>query len=407
MTAQWLAKLGLLLVKAASKDPKLAKALGKVPGDSPALPNFPDGYAMFEHRFSKRMGIKAVQVISDSPPSGSKKDEKVLKKSMGKGKGSDKLRTDPYVFGHPGNKKFRSCEEMLPHLVWLYTDPTLDHRNCKCQYCKDYVKKLQKTLAFSERNLVLEQSVNDNSNDQVKKDISWMAGNMDTDNTEDLVVSLVPQFRAGEIVWVRMKVVSNEEEMDEGTSATVKGASWQIAVDDGQGASGSGSGAGAVAGSSSSSSAALSVDLSRPLWPCRVISRFVRSHQAEGLSYSYSVFPLHTNADLLGVPESRLIPFLQHMPATPPSRPEILDNTLKTTVTLATLQALRIASRIRGTETYAWHSTTEAVTEEGKAWIDKMEKLNHFKGVWFGADFLRRDDLVGFVEADAVFGTVI
>jgi hypothetical protein len=74
-----------------------------------------------------------------------------------------------------------------------------------------------------------------------------------------------------------------------------------------------------------------------------------------------------------------------------------LEPTLAATLANATLQALRIAARIRGTETYTWHDTssTEAATERDKTWIDKMETLNHYKGLWFGADFLRRGDLVG------------
>ncbi|KAJ3308020.1 hypothetical protein HDU76_004183 [Blyttiomyces sp. JEL0837] len=44
---------------------------------------------------------------------------------------------DKYLFGHPRSRgsKFRSPKEFLPHLIWLATDRTRNHANCKCHHC--------------------------------------------------------------------------------------------------------------------------------------------------------------------------------------------------------------------------------------------------------------------------------
>jgi hypothetical protein len=51
------------------------------------------------------------------------------------------LRVDPYVFGHPSGRRFRSVNEMVPHMIWLYTDSSRKHSNCKCLYCPLVVKQ--------------------------------------------------------------------------------------------------------------------------------------------------------------------------------------------------------------------------------------------------------------------------
>ncbi|GAA5914780.1 uncharacterized protein JCM6883_001093 [Sporobolomyces salmoneus] len=49
--------------------------------------------------------------------------------------GSGQIRTDPYVFGSPSNAKFRSANEIIPHLFWLLTHAPDNRQRCKCQYC--------------------------------------------------------------------------------------------------------------------------------------------------------------------------------------------------------------------------------------------------------------------------------
>ncbi|KAJ3183431.1 hypothetical protein HDU87_006750 [Geranomyces variabilis] len=46
---------------------------------------------------------------------------------------SDGVTVDPYLYGHPSGRRFRSPTEFQPHLVWLAVgDPSI---RCKCQYC--------------------------------------------------------------------------------------------------------------------------------------------------------------------------------------------------------------------------------------------------------------------------------
>lgn len=384
LTARWLNKLGTLLAKEAGKNPALKKALGDSKNhQNPRLERLPPGYEMFEHRFSLRAGIRAAEVTLESPSKKGK--DKALTSSIGKSRGpKDTIRTDPYVYGHPGNARFRSCEEMLPHLVWLYTDPTLDHRNCACKYCKDYLKKLARVLAGSEQVIVLEQQVNPDSNEE-RKHVLY-----DTADPPEgtLVRSLVPQFRIGELVWVKMKVTESEDEPEEGVEVSVKGADWRISLDDGT--------IGVANASSSSASAAnADLNLSNPEWPCRIVSRFVRIRAEGGYAYSYSVYPLQTNGDLLGVAEDKIIPYLART-APKLAASDAEPGSLASALSLALAQASRIASRIRPTECYAWHhiGSRDRLTAKDEAWIDKMESLNHYKGLHFGPDFVRRGDLI-------------
>ncbi|KAI8912062.1 hypothetical protein DFJ77DRAFT_468763 [Powellomyces hirtus] len=47
---------------------------------------------------------------------------------------ADGINIDPYLYGHPGGKRFRSPAEFAPHLAWLvHGDPSLP---CPCQLCK-------------------------------------------------------------------------------------------------------------------------------------------------------------------------------------------------------------------------------------------------------------------------------
>ncbi|KAK7449201.1 hypothetical protein VKT23_013347 [Stygiomarasmius scandens] len=43
--------------------------------------------------------------------------------------------SDKYLYGSPYGR-FRSPAEFIPHALWLWTDATLDHSNCLCQYQK-------------------------------------------------------------------------------------------------------------------------------------------------------------------------------------------------------------------------------------------------------------------------------
>ncbi|KAI1103993.1 hypothetical protein F4804DRAFT_308743 [Jackrogersella minutella] len=57
-------------------------------------------------------------------------------------------RQDFYCYGYPdtedennGKKKpalkyYRSCVDFFPHLLWLYSDRTLDRKNCTCKFCR-------------------------------------------------------------------------------------------------------------------------------------------------------------------------------------------------------------------------------------------------------------------------------
>ncbi|GAA5992760.1 hypothetical protein JCM5350_003377 [Sporobolomyces pararoseus] len=49
--------------------------------------------------------------------------------------GSNQPRTDPYVFGCPMTAKFRSANEIIPHLFWLISHGPGKHSKCACKYC--------------------------------------------------------------------------------------------------------------------------------------------------------------------------------------------------------------------------------------------------------------------------------
>jgi hypothetical protein len=49
--------------------------------------------------------------------------------------GSGQQRQDPYVFGSPVCAKFRSANEIIPHLHWLLIHAPRNRQLCKCRYC--------------------------------------------------------------------------------------------------------------------------------------------------------------------------------------------------------------------------------------------------------------------------------
>ncbi|GAA6015041.1 hypothetical protein JCM11491_001637 [Sporobolomyces phaffii] len=49
--------------------------------------------------------------------------------------GSGQARSDPYVFGSPVTVKFRSANEIIPHLYWLIDHGPNDNKRCQCKYC--------------------------------------------------------------------------------------------------------------------------------------------------------------------------------------------------------------------------------------------------------------------------------
>ncbi|KAI9022473.1 hypothetical protein DFJ74DRAFT_669570 [Hyaloraphidium curvatum] len=378
LAANWLERLGGLLTKEAAKNPALAAALfgsTKAANDAAAknrvvLQAFPEGYALFQHHFTKGAGIKIAQVVSVPVI---KKDKDLTHSTPAARTSKEKMRVDPYVFGHPSNQRIRSCEEFLPHLVWLYTDPTLDHANCACKYCGPYLKKLEKGLAPSKQTLVSALPVNPDSNYEKKVDLKYYQPGRAAE-------SVVPRWRVGEIVWLRMRIADADEGADEGGSCTAKGAEWCILPHDG------------TAPAASASSSSSSPDDPTPLWPCRIIQRFARV-DAGAPRYSYQVHPLATDGHLFPVPEAPLRPYLEHQPPAPEPEPRL---SARAALTRAVAMAANLAGRARPSECYAWYHTgsVDDLTEEARAWIDKMEKLNHYKGLWLGSDFLRRGDLI-------------
>ncbi|GAA5970472.1 hypothetical protein JCM3765_007631 [Sporobolomyces pararoseus] len=48
---------------------------------------------------------------------------------------SNQARTDPYVFGCPMTNRFRSANEIIPHLYWLISHGPGKHLRCACKYC--------------------------------------------------------------------------------------------------------------------------------------------------------------------------------------------------------------------------------------------------------------------------------
>ncbi|KDE08419.1 hypothetical protein MVLG_01454 [Microbotryum lychnidis-dioicae p1A1 Lamole] len=57
---------------------------------------------------------------------------------------SHKDRTDPYLFGSPATKKFRSVNEFAPHLFWLASRWSDEGMRCYCKYCNG--NKLQRVV---------------------------------------------------------------------------------------------------------------------------------------------------------------------------------------------------------------------------------------------------------------------
>ncbi|SCV74395.1 BQ2448_6827 [Microbotryum intermedium] len=57
---------------------------------------------------------------------------------------SHKDRTDPYLFGSPSTKKFRSANEFAPHLFWLMRRWQEEGLRCYCKYCNG--NKLQRLV---------------------------------------------------------------------------------------------------------------------------------------------------------------------------------------------------------------------------------------------------------------------
>ncbi|KZV68216.1 hypothetical protein PENSPDRAFT_754249 [Peniophora sp. CONT] len=80
---------------------KVAEMMDMPKGKQYAFASWPDGYRFFDHH----KGAKA------SP------------------------RHDNYVIGCTTVSRFRSIPEIVPHALWLMTDPTMDRSNCNCKYC--------------------------------------------------------------------------------------------------------------------------------------------------------------------------------------------------------------------------------------------------------------------------------
>ncbi|KAJ3196099.1 translation termination factor GTPase eRF3, partial [Irineochytrium annulatum] len=109
------------------------------------LRKLPEGYEMFSFSFEpKDCRIEREENASVSAPNNKPK----LTAFNGV-----TYRTDPYMCGHPGFSKFRSSNEFLPHLMWLYFCYKMcpgnpvneeqwklrDYKDCSCLYCFKYI----------------------------------------------------------------------------------------------------------------------------------------------------------------------------------------------------------------------------------------------------------------------------
>ncbi|GAA5824132.1 hypothetical protein JCM11251_001534 [Rhodosporidiobolus azoricus] len=63
--------------------------------------------------------------------------------------GSNQARTDTYIFGSAATLKFRTANEISPHLYWLLTHGPDDASTCQCKYCtKKTQGEINRTLGL-------------------------------------------------------------------------------------------------------------------------------------------------------------------------------------------------------------------------------------------------------------------
>ncbi|KAI8818232.1 uncharacterized protein EV422DRAFT_195119 [Fimicolochytrium jonesii] len=125
------------------------------------LLEFPKNYKMFESKKPEGLGGGETPGVGtpgggESPMLGPKEgagedpesDAVLTKLEQGDGdgkqaktpKGESRFRADAFIFGHPSGSKYRSTNEFTPHLEWLVTDDTHDHKNCPCKLCTNFTR---------------------------------------------------------------------------------------------------------------------------------------------------------------------------------------------------------------------------------------------------------------------------
>ncbi|KXS15693.1 hypothetical protein M427DRAFT_145406 [Gonapodya prolifera JEL478] len=176
-TNQFLWKLGRELFEAAKTNLTLQRALSlsdehlhRNPPPKVKLSRLPSGYQTWSHLFTPRTGVnQKIAIDAANQVQSRKRTRRVQGEPTPQAAASDEedvvlegtslknphctfqgvrynLRRDDYVYGHPRSSRFRSPQEFVKHLVFLYTDPTLTYTNCACDYCDGYVQMLAKHL---------------------------------------------------------------------------------------------------------------------------------------------------------------------------------------------------------------------------------------------------------------------
>ncbi|KAJ3408719.1 hypothetical protein HDV05_004777 [Chytridiales sp. JEL 0842] len=157
------------------------------------LRDFPFGYKLYLYCFETRSSREAR--LSGLPIPVLKSKQRISQAGIA-------YREDPYLVGFPGGKqiKFRSPNEMKPHIVWLMyanhvcpsREPSTndewnarDYQLCACEYCPKFIRKFQTNFYLPlTRPILLSDSL------QISSDSASPAA----------------VFRKGEKAWVRVIV---------------------------------------------------------------------------------------------------------------------------------------------------------------------------------------------------------
>ncbi|KAI8807609.1 hypothetical protein BJ742DRAFT_312549 [Cladochytrium replicatum] len=140
---------------------------------------YPRGYCLFIHWFVTKL-VK--QLMEKNEPI----DQHIVKSQNLEPRNGTFYRTDPYIYGHPSGRKYRSFVEFTPHLKFLTsaTSAPKNYTYCVCVFCADLVKS-NRMLYRQLTNLRVPSSV-------PTKSVSALL------------------FRKGEVVWVSVRIDGGE-----------------------------------------------------------------------------------------------------------------------------------------------------------------------------------------------------